>query len=185
MSHAPVKWLDSWAAVSGLQFQKINAEGNGAGAAPSPNFKRPRNMRMSARLAMCSCHQCVSVRAGTRATTSSGRVVASWAALASQCFKLLPYGGLTKAEPCQRHKRPFSSSPRCTRANGWRAARPVAGRVEIELPEDVGERGEDVVRGRPCVIDAGGGRRGVEILAVVLVDQAWGRAKHLKASKQG
>ncbi len=45
--------------------------GNGAGIAPSPNFNRPRSMNTSAAPTTCMCHQRVSVRAGTRPTTTA------------------------------------------------------------------------------------------------------------------
>lgn len=60
-------------AVSGHPHQTARADGNGAAFFALPNFNLPAMKRTSACPWTCSCHQAVSVRAGSSPTTNAPR----------------------------------------------------------------------------------------------------------------
>src|SRR5262249_4688423 len=78
-----------------------SAEGNGAGFMPSPNRNLPRSRKIFACIATCACHHCVSVRAGSKATTVASPFIPSRAHFDTHRAMLRPYGGLQKTSPRQ------------------------------------------------------------------------------------
>jgi len=105
---------EGWARVSllgnyiheypGLKMTK--ALGNGAELFWPPNFNRPRRKRTSPLIAK-SCHQAVSVRAGTRHTTVAPNMADSKAFLI-QAPMARPYGGFIQQTPLHGCFKPSS-----------------------------------------------------------------------------
>ena len=80
------------------------ALGKGALFLLSPNFKRPLMKRISEAFMAYSCHHFVSVREGTRQTTSASASIAFFI----QAPIFFPYGGFIQQTPCQSLDNPSS-----------------------------------------------------------------------------
>lgn len=114
------------------------AEGNGAANLAPVNRSRPRRSRTSEAHITPSCHQAVSVRAGTSATTVAP-VRAEETALAIQRPMLRPYGGFIQHVPRQARLSPVLRLREEARALGvlWRGTDVHGeGELSVEPPEE-------------------------------------------------